>query len=594
MDSPREVNAQLVPLALGFFLVAMVLTAHADDEQQQPPSCGYRNEDVRLLPLCEGYEAPEDSNLTSAEAGTVLKKLQYGLPMKCVIGEAWVGTRDGHAPTASMPYLPRATCELFMANNDQCGIWNGSETLEQCVKRIGITPWTKAMHPKCTRSQFWKTLRRKLKPLETPLQRKASSKPLRSRVFAASTYRPNRYVPPSERTYAHMPPPRQCGFGPVHYFGFSVSRDMIVDRVPRAKVWDFSPLYPRPLGSRSGSRIPYNHPKYILGPFDEPLAGEIYSASYFTYTHRRVGYDCGRHVEVLASGTVPYWADIAVTPSWALVHYPKKLLKEALSLPGVEAVGKPDRGGGVDTEYLLSDGGGDYVNFRKPGAINKATFDKDKYYDLADRILNFTKNHLTCGAMVAYILKTIGYEEPKSIFLANKFHMDYAGTPVECGLSELGLNYTTFQADEWRDDQSPFERPDIGEDPDYTAEQHESTIRFRKAYEEYGNGYIWTLRINRPPNPRLHREEARTAIMARQFDLIIFPSYQIENTLMPEALAVMADKRIVIIDTDDHGSSSVYQFAARHSSKVAMFAREQLPDKTGPNGCHGDPSPDWG
>ena len=534
---------------------------------------------------------------TSAVDG-VLNALRYNISRECVAGKPWPGwrggkegdvwpiPRGGHAPTTTMPFVAEATCELLMANSDQCGIWNGTEALEQCVKRIGITPWTKGMHPKCTRSPLWKKLQQKLWPGETEEQKVVDARVLRNRIFDASTPKRYPYVPPARRTFAKFPSPSQCSFGPMFRFGFSISSSMIAKRVPPVKTWDFAPVLPSPMGTLSAAKVTRKDPKYVFGPFDEEVAAEIYSQSYFAFTMRRNGIDCGRHLEILSSGAVPYWADIHLIPEWAAPQYPKHLLKEALDLPGVEHIGRASPKGPVETEYLANLAFSDWTNFKKPGTINWTTFNTTRYKDLASRLLDYTRKHLSCSAMVAYLLKSIGVEEPKSVLLVNTWHMDYAGTPVECGLSELGLNYTTLLRDEWPDDQSFWERPEAARsDPEYSAERHETLLRYRKTDDRYGHGYLWTMRINAPPNPRLTIQAAQEALRNRQFDLVIYPSFPLEKSFLEEAVRNMPAKSIVLIDVNDDVRAESVEIAAKFAESVHFFVREASPGVLQPYNC---------
>lgn len=60
-----------------------------------------------------------------------------------------------------------------------------------------------------------------------------------------------------------------------------------------------------------------------------------YSKSYFAVTAKKAGWDCLRHYEIAASGTVPYFLDIESCPQNTLFLWPKDLLIEAKSLPGM-------------------------------------------------------------------------------------------------------------------------------------------------------------------------------------------------------------------------------------------------------------------
>jgi hypothetical protein len=61
-------------------------------------------------------------------------------------------------------------------------------------------------------------------------------------------------------------------------------------------------------------------------------------------THRKAGWDCFRHVEILAAGAIPLMVDAAEIPRYTMVHYPKaamvavaRLVSESRSLPDSSA-----------------------------------------------------------------------------------------------------------------------------------------------------------------------------------------------------------------------------------------------------------------
>ena len=57
-----------------------------------------------------------------------------------------------------------------------------------------------------------------------------------------------------------------------------------------------------------------------------------YQRAYLGITHRKAGWDCFRHVEIIASGAVPLMLDAAEIPGYAMVHYPKHALANAAVL----------------------------------------------------------------------------------------------------------------------------------------------------------------------------------------------------------------------------------------------------------------------
>lgn len=89
------------------------------------------------------------------------------------------------------------------------------------------------------------------------------------------------------------------------------------------------------------------------------------------------------------------------------------------------------------------------VNFKKPGVVlgfNTTKFDMERYFEIADKILEHVKQHMTTDALVAYMLRVMGHEEPKHVLLVGRYledrGYDYLPLSIEHGLSELGINTT--------------------------------------------------------------------------------------------------------------------------------------------------------
>jgi hypothetical protein len=53
-----------------------------------------------------------------------------------------------------------------------------------------------------------------------------------------------------------------------------------------------------------------------------------YADSYMALTHTKAGWDCLRHAEILASGSIPLMPDATDIPVFSMVHYPKSALKK--------------------------------------------------------------------------------------------------------------------------------------------------------------------------------------------------------------------------------------------------------------------------
>lgn len=139
---------------------------------------------------------------------------------------------------------------------------------------------------------------------------------------------------------------------------------------------------------------------YSFSNYNEYLTQ--YAESLVAITHRKAGWDCFRHVEILGSGSLPYMLDNDSIPPFSMVHYPRDLMRtiaEVLdSEAGIPVVSNPDE----LNEYLASS--------------------------------------LTCESMANYILRVSGLHEAKRVLFVdeNLVHMaDYLSLFTLIGLKQL-------------------------------------------------------------------------------------------------------------------------------------------------------------
>ena len=124
-----------------------------------------------------------------------------------------------------------------------------------------------------------------------------------------------------------------------------------------------------------------------------------YGTAHWGITHRKAGWDCFRHVEILASGAVPLMPDAADIPRFSMVHYPRRAMAQAARL-AVERGGAPD-------------------------AVTRAAF--QSYFD----------RHLTCEAMARYLVQESGLDDAGRILFVDEQHphaSDYQSTLALVGL----------------------------------------------------------------------------------------------------------------------------------------------------------------
>ena len=438
------------------------------------------------------------------------------------------------------PHNAAATCELMLLGNDQCLMAVGNETMDECIVRVGPVVLTKALLPQCSKSEFWlKKVMELTKGSESEI--KSSQQlwkmvkqvpfqefaPLRDRLIQATIPQPRVYIPPHQRSLAKFGKPLSCWFGKVYPFGFLMPKMNFVPRVSRNKIFDWSPVT---VATWRGAPVqPY--PQRPLSYVDEYLMSVMYEHSFFAWTHLRGGFDCLRHLEIMARGAVPLFPDYHhCERGECLRGYPLDLFREAWELPGLEHLqvnynlSSKSRleGKAFSNDYLFRVADSTKrmvdehrVNFRGPGKINWNTFDVDRYYNLADRVLNFTHHHLSGAAGVSYILNTIGVENPKNILYIDLGQYDYVGCMVECGFGELGLNVTYLH------NHAPYWRKNPSESQ-VSGEEWVNGFHTGHYHHLQGDGFMLGRRCEQPSFNSINENEASQAIRRGDFDVIIF------------------------------------------------------------------------
>ena len=183
----------------------------------------------------------------------------------------------------------------------------------------------------------------------------------------------------------------------VHPIGFSIPPEYVRAVVP-AK------------GQALATVIPGAHDTYKFLPTPDATPNELtalergYYAdmerAYFGLTWKKAGWDCLRHLELLAAGCVPLFTDIGAAPAGAVAFLPKRVLRLALRLPGVEHIRGVPGAGDVNPSAT------------RDVAINPAAIDPVLYSLTVTALLDYTRRHLTTPRMAAHVLATMGVDPP--------------------------------------------------------------------------------------------------------------------------------------------------------------------------------------
>eukprot|EP00760_Papus_ankaliazontas_P007260 PhM_4_TR13313/c1_g1_i1/m.21055 len=230
-----------------------------------------------------------------------------------------------------------------------------------------------------------------------------------------------------------------------------------------------------------------------------------YRRSLYCITFKKGGWDVLRHYEIIAAGCIPYLIDVEYTPEYALASMPKRLLREARDLPGVEF---------------------DCVNLKV--VINHDVFDTKLYASYLHRIMMHAREHMTTTALARYVLSSVygvnasspKAKLPKMLFL----HRGRRGAPLRAQGSYSswmlfhGLKHVYHAAGQRKDLVESHIIPFLYNDvPAHVRAAHAA----RKQLYGGGFGYAYLLDAswkNAPSN----EAELRQRIAAKEFDVFLF------------------------------------------------------------------------
>lgn len=173
----------------------------------------------------------------------------------------------------------------------------------------------------------------------------------------------------------------------------------------RHGVWPISFSYPGPLlpvRGDPGELISPITPGLPYSFVDQSQYLNTYADAYWGVTHRKAGWDCFRHVEIMASGALPWMLDAGEIPRYSMVHYPKSAMAAA-----AEAMSTRGRVPDPDTRRA----------FRS----------------------HFT-SHLTSAAMARYLLTAAGLDGARSVLFVDERlpdHADYQSMLTLIGLKQI-------------------------------------------------------------------------------------------------------------------------------------------------------------
>ncbi len=497
-------------------------------------------------------------------------------------------------PNSDSPVL----CITSLLHTNNCH--SSRETLADCVGRIGgLISVSQIVPPACLKSAFWKWF--KNHPVVIAKSDEARSnnnnnnknkfddktdwRTLKRGKIPTSTVAVERAermytVPPEDRTASPFTRPVYCTKTHVvlHPIGYGIPLSSVVDSVPRTKAFDFMPVMPAKFAQGFVRKF---------GIEDELIYREWYSSSYFAWSNRRGGFETLRHYEILASGAIPFMPDIEAFPVNSLTHFPKELLARVLKLPGVDHIpAQTAHPSTIPADHEWYQNNGDNFHIKKRGTIDAKKFNRTLYFQVADELLAYTRKYLTCGAVVAGMLKRMGKENAKHV-LVSALTIDlyqiwqgssdsYMVNTVLQGFNELGINVTMLTRDYalWRykmNDRTLSEMSETargyaihGKNINSGHDEHQS----KYFIDLYGEGTGYKARApNRYFDEKMSKEnraELTRRVLKREFDLVVFDF--IENEMrshapLIESVSLAYDKsEVAIVDLFDHHVVKWYEY----------------------------------
>jgi hypothetical protein len=343
------------------------------------------------------------------------------------------GTTGIHPPLGEVTY-----CELALLHTDLCTV---DETAAECIARLGAARLQHVLARRCTLTTFFQQL------LNTS-KGDTSSVAVRGGMILESMIEveaPVTYMPPEQRPRGHNIPWRPFPYGQlscnVNRITMGLPLEVIVKSVERRKMLDIYPLRPLSFPMSSSST-------YSFGSNDEAVLREAQRRSFFTLTHRRGCWTAQRHYDGLASGAIPLFYDLQFSrePQVELPMYPVDLVLKARELDGVRHLfdEKTRKAQFVDNGswYLRQH---KVYNVVEMPAIDMSALNKTAYFELADRLLEYTRANLTTIAVASHFLRAMNLESSRTVLIYQNYFFPDMLTLIH-GLASMGLTvYITNQ-----------------------------------------------------------------------------------------------------------------------------------------------------
>lgn len=272
---------------------------------------------------------------------------------------------------------------------------------------------------------------------------------------------------------------------------------------PRPPIGIVSPMFP-------GHRYGFTDEQEYLG---------MYGAYSFALTHKKGGWDCLRHLEIMYSGALPFMPDASRIPPFTMVHYPKRLFREV-------------------ADHLCHSGG--YVS-----------------EDASRALGTYFNQHLTCKAMASYLLLAAQVEPTDKVLFVDEALPsvpDYQSIFTLIGLK-----------------QALRARLSVAFPVDYIYDDWQGN-----ALALYGRGFGYSRSLSatlRGPSESLRETVALSEESLSSFDRVVIGSVTRNATAVAATLAHFPASQTVWIHGEDDGPST-QDMELYKKLGVRAFARE--------------------
>lgn len=292
----------------------------------------------------------------------------------------------------------------------------------------------------------------------------------------------------------------------AHPISINIDRNKIVEEIPQ-KNKAFANIIP---GLKS---------TYI---FDNVYDYNLdYQNSYYAITTKKAGWDCFRHYEIIANGCIPYFVDIEQCPQEVCTSLPKRLIIEAMNLKGVN-----------------------YNN------IDFSVFDKEKYFDLLNQILEHSKEEITTERNAKLIINKFGLNvnDIKVLYYSYESIPDYQRCNTLGGFKSL-----------------------LGENCIDNLPVKHLYKNYKLPKEIYGKGFNYSHVIEGDIPDKISDKKLLEMIERNEFDLVVIGSIHRDNGFYEKVKKTNSSANIALICGEDIHNCTYQNHIT--SENVKLFSR---------------------